>query len=95
MKINNETVAYLEKLARIELTDEERVECCSDLQDIVSHMDILSELDTQDAEPLSQSFSAKNVMREDEVKPSLDRDTALKNAPRVKDVFFSVPKTVE
>lgn len=95
MKINDELITYLEKLAKVELTNEEREQCSTDLQDIVSYMDVLSELDTQGIEPLSHSFPVTNVMRGDEVKPSLNRDDVLKNAPQVKDGFFSVPKTVE
>lgn len=46
-------------------------------------------------EPLSHVFPVKNVLREDEVQPSMDRGMLLKNAPAADDEAFLVPKTVE
>lgn len=95
MKITDELVLYLEKLARIELPADERDKCRGDLQDILSYMDTLNELDTEGVEPLSHSFPVVNVMREDVVRQSADREDILRNAPKRKDGCFNVPKTVE
>ena len=66
-----------------------------DLEGILAYMDTLNALDTSDVEPLSHVFPVKNVLREDEVQPSMDRGELLKNAPAADDEAFLVPKTVE
>ena len=53
MEITNELVNYLEKLGRIELDDEQKIKTKKDLQDILSYIDTLNELDTDNVEPLS------------------------------------------
>ena len=60
-----------------------------------TYIDTLNELDTEGVEPMSHSFPIKNVMREDEVRPSTDRELILSNAPKQKDGCFMVPRTVE
>lgn len=95
MQITNELITYLEKLGRIELSQEEREKCSKDLQDILSYIDTLNELDTNGVEPMSHSFPIKNVFHEDEVLPSADRSDILSNAPNKTDSCYKVPKTVE
>ena len=95
MVITDELVAYLEKLGRIELSDEQRIKTKKDLQDILSYIDTLNELDTDNIEPLSHSFPVFNVFAEDEVKNSDMREEILKNAPESQDGCFKVHRTVE
>lgn len=95
MKIDRNLVEYLEKLGRIHLTDEQRTACEKDLQDILTYIDTVNELDTDGVEPASHSFPVANVMRDDVVTNSADVDNILKNAPASQDGCFVVPKTVE
>lgn len=95
MQITGELVQYLEKLGRIQLTPEQENATEKDLQEILSYMETLNELDTQGVEPLSHSFPVTNVFHEDEVIPSMDREALLANAPNQKDGCFQVAKTVE
>ncbi len=95
MKISDELIRYLESLARIELTDEQRAACETDLQSILSYIDTLNELDTDSVQPLSHAFDVSNVMREDEIKNGNNRDAILANAPHELDGCFKVPKTVD
>lgn len=95
MTIDRELVEYLEKLGRIRLTEEERQASEKDLQDILTYIDTLNELDTDGIEPASHSFPVANVMRDDAVTNTADVDSILKNAPDSKDGCFVVPKTVE
>lgn len=95
MKISDELVRYLASLARIELTEEQREACGVDLQSILSYIDTLNELDTEDVEPLSHAFDVVNVMREDEARNTPRPEEILANAPHEKDHCFKVPKTVE
>lgn len=95
MTIDRNLVMYLEKLGRIRLTDEQREASEKDLQDILTYIDTLNELDTDGIEPASHSFPVANVMREDVVTNSADVENILRNAPESKDGCFVVPKTVE
>ena len=95
MQITDELIRRLESLGRIELTSEQRENTKKDLQKILTYIETLNEFDTTDVEPLSHSFPITNVMREDEIKESSDRDLILSNAPSQADGCFSVHKTVE
>lgn len=95
MQIDKNLVMYLEKLGRIELSEEPRTASEKDLQDILTYIDTLNELNTDGVEPASHSFPVANVMRADCVTNSDQRDAVLQNAPREKDGCFVVPKTVE
>lgn len=95
MVITDELISYLEELARIRLSEEAEQKAKEDLQKILAYIDTLNELDTEGVEPMSHSFPIKNVMREDEVRPSTDRELILSNAPKQKDGCFMVPRTVE
>ena len=67
----------------------------NELGEIIKYMDVLSEVNTDGVEPMSHVFSIKNVLREDEIKESYDRDLILKNAPERTNEAFVVPKIVE
>lgn len=95
MQIDKNLVMYLEKLGRIELSEEQRTASEKDLQDILTYIDTLNELDTDGVEPASHSFPVANVMRQDCVTNTDAREAVLQNAPREKDGCFVVPKTVE
>ena len=85
-------VEHVAKLARLSLTEEEKEMFTSQLSDIVSYMDLLNELDTENVEPMARAIPMVNVMREDEVRQSFKRDQMLDNAPIEEDGFIRVPK---
>lgn len=95
MKITTEMVDYISVLSRLKLPEEEKVKMTGELEQIIAYMDTLNALDTSGVEPVSHVFPVKNVLREDEVVPSFDREELLKNAPASDDGTFLVPKTVE
>lgn len=95
MQIDKDLVMYLEKLGRIELSEAQRAATEKDLQDILTYIDTLNELDTDGVEPASHSFPIANVMREDEVTNTAKPQAILQNAPNSRDGCFVVPKTVE
>ncbi|MDR1465163.1 MAG: Asp-tRNA(Asn)/Glu-tRNA(Gln) amidotransferase subunit GatC [Oscillospiraceae bacterium] len=95
MTIDRDLVLYLESLARIRLTEEERAKCEADLQSIIAYFDQLNALDTEGVEPLSHSFPIVNVTRADETAPSMDPELLLQNAPKEKDGCFWVMRAVE
>ena len=95
MQITPDLIKYLEKLARITLTEDEEKKVGNELQDILTYIDMLNELDTDGVEAMSHCFPVTNVMREDEVQPSMSADEIVANAPESQDGCFVVPKTVD
>ena len=95
MKITTEMVDYISALSRLKLPQEEKEKMTGELEGIIAYMDTLNALDTSGVEPMSHVFPVKNVLREDEVVPSFDRDELLKNAPDGDQEAFLVPKAVE
>ena len=95
MQITPDLIKYLESLARINLTEEEENKVSNELQDILTYIDMLGELDTDGVEAMSHCFPVTNVMREDEVQPSMTPDEITANAPESNDGCFVVPKTVD
>ena len=95
MVITDELVKYLEELGRIHLDETMEQKVKEDMQNIIAYFDTLNELNTDDVEPVSHSFPIQNVMREDVVTPSSDRETLLLNAPEQSEGCYVVPRTVE
>jgi aspartyl-tRNA(Asn)/glutamyl-tRNA(Gln) amidotransferase subunit C len=92
MKID---VGYVAELARLELTDEEKSVFQPQLENIVKYVEKISEVDVEGVEPMMHGRTLVNAFREDEVRPSMDRETALANAPRRTENEFYLPKIVE
>lgn len=95
MKITPELIKYLESLARITLSEEEEKKVGNELQDILTYIDKLNELDTEGVEAMSHAFPLTNVLRADEVMASMSPDEIVANAPESQDGAFVVPKTVD
>ena len=95
MQITPDLIQYLESLARITLTEDEEKKIGRELQDILTYIDKLNELDTEGVEAMSHCFPLNNVFRADEVKASMSPDEIVANAPESQDGAFVVPKTVE
>ena len=95
MQIIPDLIKYLESLARITLDEDEEKKVGKELQDILTYIDKLNELDTEGVEAMSHCFPLTNVLRKDEVKPSMSPDEIVANAPESQDGTFVVPKTVE
>lgn len=95
MEINDAMVSYVAQLAYLKLDENQRAQAAKDLARMIEYVGQLGELDTQGVEPMSHALPVVNVMREDEVRESMDREWILRNAPASKDGCFLVPKTVE
>ena len=88
-------IKYVANLARIALTPEEEARLGSQLGDILSYVKKLEELDISDVEPMAHAVPLDNVLRADEVQPSITNEEALANAPKKAKGLFVVPKIVE
>lgn len=94
-KITIQEVEHVARLARLELTAEEKERMRAQLDSILSYIDKLNELDTSGVEATSHVIPMVNVMREDEVRSSLPQEEALVNAPDREGEFFKVPRIIE
>jgi aspartyl-tRNA(Asn)/glutamyl-tRNA(Gln) amidotransferase subunit C len=95
MPVSRKDVEYVARLARIELTEDEKDTLTSQLSSILDHIEKLNELDIKGVEPTFHVLDVTNVFREDEVRPSLPTEETLKNAPARDGDFFKVPKILE
>jgi aspartyl-tRNA(Asn)/glutamyl-tRNA(Gln) amidotransferase subunit C len=94
-KITLTEVEQVARLARLELSDEEKERMRAQLDRILSYIDKLGEPDVTGVEPTSHAIPMTNVMREDELRPSVPAEIMLSNAPDREGDFFRVPKIIE
>jgi aspartyl-tRNA(Asn)/glutamyl-tRNA(Gln) amidotransferase subunit C len=94
MSVTIEEVKKIAELARLSFTEDEYIQFTGEMNSILEYMNKLNELDTTGVEPMSHPVGGVNFMREDELRPSVTPDEALKNAPAREDNFFSVPKVL-
>jgi aspartyl-tRNA(Asn)/glutamyl-tRNA(Gln) amidotransferase subunit C len=85
--VDTEEVEHIAELARIDLDEDERELFAEQFADILSYFDTLDEVPEVESEP-----ELTNVMRADEIETSLDRESALENAPETEDGHFKGPK---
>ena len=90
-RITRDDVAHVARLARLELTDDELDEFTGQLGAVLDHAADIEALDVDDVEPTAHPLPLVNVLRADEVRPSLDRDEVLAQAPLAEDGQFRVP----
>lgn len=95
MKVTRDTIEHIAGLARLNITEAEKDKLTLEMENILSYVDKLNELDTSGLKPMEHVIPLKNVLREDKVEKSYDRDRMLANAPSSEDGCFKVPKVVE
>lgn len=98
MKITETEVRYVADLANLKLTDPEVQRLAHDLDEILTHIDTLNELDTSGVEPMAQVLYAAGesaTLREDVERPPLGNDAALANAPLAGAGYYKVPLVIE
>ncbi|MDR1282669.1 MAG: Asp-tRNA(Asn)/Glu-tRNA(Gln) amidotransferase subunit GatC [Opitutaceae bacterium] len=88
-------IDHIARLARIDLTPEEKATFATQLGDVLAHIDKLKQVDVTHVEPTAHGFPVYNVWQADEPGPTFTPDEALSNAPARRDNMISVPKVVE
>ena len=88
-------VGYISELARLELTEDEKSLFQAQLDNIVGYMDKINSVNVDGVEPMMHGMTLVNVMREDEIQPSMEREEALANAPKRVGDEFLLPKIVD
>ena len=94
MALTRDDVLHVANLARLSLLPEEIELFTRQLNDILTYISKLEELDTTGVEPLAHVIPVFNVFREDVAREGLDRDTALSNAPAREEGAFVVPRVI-
>lgn len=95
MKISEERVEQLAKLARLQFDGEEKIKIREDLDKILDMCESLKQVDTDGVEPLIYMTETQTELREDQVIQEITKEEALKNAPKSDSDFFRVPKVIE
>ena len=90
-RITEQQVAKVAHLARLDITADEIEHWTPQLEGVLAHFADIDALDLADVEPMTQPYPLVNVLRDDVVRPSLDRDEVLAAAPAAEDGRFRVP----
>ena len=90
--IDDATVRHVARLARLHLDDDEERRMRVELSGILEHIDRIQSLDLDDVPPTTHVVEQQNVLRDDEPRPGLSAEEALREAPEVVDGRFAVPK---
>ena len=88
-------IDHVAKLARLELTDDEKERLRAQLGAILEHAAAVGEVAADDVAPTARAIARANVFREDEAEPSLPVEEVLRNAPEREGDRFKVPRIVE
>ena len=83
-------VEHVAALARLGLSEDEKERLSQQLSSILDHISVLNQLETDHIPPTAQVIEVANVLRDDDIRPSLPREAILANAPRSVDGFFAV-----
>lgn len=95
MKVTMEDLKNVAVLSRLAIAEDKADGYIAQMDAILSYMDNLSEINTDAVKPTTYALPMENVFREDVVKPSLDRELALSNAPLKEGGYFKVPRVLE
>jgi len=93
--ITKKDVEHVALLARLEIDEEQKETFTQQLDNILEHISMLNKVNTDDVPPTYHVLPQKNIWREDGVRPSLDREDALANAPEQENGCFKVRKVIE
>jgi len=84
-------VEHVAHLARLGLAEDELSRLEGQLNHIVDQYAVLADLDTEQIPPTAQTIELENILREDELRPSLPAADVLNLAPRRSGEYFEVP----
>ena len=95
MRISREEIQHVALLARLALSAEEEIELVEHFDNVLSYMEKLNELNTDDVRPLAHAVEVPAPLREDQVTNQANAEALLQNAPERQTDFFKVPKIIE
>lgn len=94
MRISKKEVEHVALLARLKLSEEEINLYTEQMNSILEYAAKLQQIDTGGISPTAHAVQLSNVLRDDEVRPSMAQEKVLENAPQAEDGFFRVPRIV-
>lgn len=95
MEITRKDIEHIANLSMLNLSDEEIERYTNDMQNIVTFAEQVNEVDTEGVDISAFALDIYNVFRKDEVKPSLDRELLLQNAPSSNGEAYQLPSMME
>ena len=95
MEVNDALVEKLAKLSALYFNDAEKLQIREDLQQMISFVEKLNELDTEGVEPLLYITDAENIFRDDETGEMISNEEALRNATGAVAPYFTASKAVQ
>lgn len=95
MKITDEIVDHIAHLARLRFEGDDKVAIKQDMENILTFMETLQDVDTENVEPLIFMNDEINHLREDVAEVTVSKDEALKNAPKKDSDYFRIPKVLD
>ena len=93
--LSREEVIHIARLARVGITDEEIERFRDQLSHILENFELLKRVDTSNVPPTTQPNPLSTIVKEDAVKPSMDHEEVLANAPARHDEFFKIRPVLE
>ena len=95
MKIDDKLISELARLAKLNFDEESSKDMQEDLNKIIDFVDKLSEINTENVEPLIYMSDEVNVLRKDDTIENISQEEALKNAPKKDSDYILVPKVID
>ena len=95
MKISVTDVEHVARLARLELSTEEKALFAGQMDAILGYVEKLKELHTDDILPTSHAVPMENAFRDDQARQAIGVEKAMANAPDRVESFYRVPKVIE
>ena len=95
MPLSREEVVHIATLCRLGLSEEDIERLREQLSNILGQFEVLQEVDTEGIEPTGHSVALQTVMRDDEPRPSCDKEDVLANAPVREEGYFRVKAVLE
>lgn len=95
MKITEDIIDHIAHLARLEFKGEQKTAIQGDMEKIITFMEKLSEVPTENVEPLIFMTDEYNRLREDIPQVTLTQEEALKNGPKKDSDYFRIPKVLD
>jgi aspartyl-tRNA(Asn)/glutamyl-tRNA(Gln) amidotransferase subunit C len=95
LKVSKKDMENVAVLSRLSIPEAEAAQYTSQLDAFLAYVENLKSVPTDSVKPTTYALPVQNVFREDVVKPSLEREAALANAPLREDGYFKVPRILE
>lgn len=94
--IKPEDVKRVAEMARLSLSEEEIQSIGAEMDRVLKYAEKMADVDVDGVAPMTHMVHHdENVLRTDDIRPSLPKDQVLMNAPQVQDGYFRVPRIVE